>query len=221
VTNLVTCAGCGKKYSGKAPKCPDCGAIFFRCKLCCKPIEPRDKFFIPLTPGELELRGKDVGREKAIRNELSNGGIHLSCVMPYFPSSNYIKCTDCGHSILCPNLSLNSFLMPLPSVPCIHKHPHSYMPSNDSAVLHISECLNCANPQPLGLPLYDCSFCKLPIILAIHDLAYSTIYGGEGQVEVHSFCTGESILWRREQKGKRGWFDFLFGKSDPGKKKEI
>ncbi|MBT6048405.1 MAG: hypothetical protein HOG49_16510 [Candidatus Scalindua sp.] len=223
MTNLITCACCGKNYSGKASKCPDCGAISFSCRLCREKIATMDCFFIPIFPGEWEYKYKELGREEAIRQALkyNYGVIHLSCVLPHFSSPKNIKCTDCGHSIPCPNFSLDSFLIPLPTVPCLHKHPLSYTLSNNSGILNIGDCSNCGNPFPLG-KWRDCHTCKLPVIPAIHN--YENIYSQdafEGYEYIHSFCTYEAIEWKCKRKGKGGWFSSFFGGPDPGKKKEI
>lgn len=194
MANLVKCTGCGKKFSKNVPECPNCGAIYFVCKKCEEPIAPHESFFVDTnTTTAYEtiawlLKGKE--------------GLHLSCSMPQSFNSKKLKCIDCGHSVRYQNFSLDSFLVPLRSVPCLRRYPHAYtLLQNWWKFLKIV-CSNCGNPYALGSP-QPCYFCKLPIIPAIHKYQETNENNYSGRR--HSFCSIDRMAMKSMIKSK-GWF---------------
>jgi len=220
MTSLVTCSGCGKKFSRKAPKCPNCGGKYRICHLCKVLIASNEKILVlkggkfrsnyqdrhVVTLGGSEIKGfRKDGR--SIENlEHCVAYIHFSCLEPYFISPKHVKCPDCGLSINCQIFSLEDFINS-------ESHPEMFE----------INCSNCGNPDVLEfntLKGYSkvCDVCELLIIPAIHNFKS---YGPTNSDYSHSFCTYEAIAWRHKRKVKgKPWFGTFFSEPDPGKNKE-
>lgn len=206
MTSLVTCSYCGKKFSRKAPKCPNCGAKYLICSLCWKVIAPNECFRTVPTLDVFD----------SVKEESNWTYIHLSCLEPYFSSPKQVKCPDCGKQINCPNFSLEDFTVQIHVDP-----PFGYLKSPEwkkalgvikTLVVH---CSNCGNPDTLGINMLRnyrigvddftlCLLCQLLIIPAIHKytITHSGVY--------HSFCHYDTTDKTRQRKEK-GWFRYWFG----------
>lgn len=199
MTNLVKCAGCGKEFSGKVPKCPKCGAKYCECLLCYVPISPNERMHI-------------VGEETKY--------IHLSCLEPYFISPEHVKCPDCGQRINCPSFSLEDFIekdytkqkKEMLTVNCLN--------CGNPDVLDIY-MLKSKEFRDFVESTTECHYCGLLIIPAIHNIeAVASDATVCFEHSIHSFCSYKARDWRHKRK-KGGWFNSFFGEPDPGRNKNI
>lgn len=207
MTNLVTCANCGKKFSRKAPKCPNCGVKYHICYLCTVPIVPNEKMiFITgehiyrfkhvVAHGGTEIELFNEFGEKIRHAEIQGRYIHFSCLEPHFLSPEFVKCPDCGQRINCPKFSLEDFLFKnysdiqgkLTILSDEDLRNKNYVNIKEKITIN---CSNCGNPDvleisKLSLSESECSCCKLLIIPAIHNFTRQSI--AYGYKCYHSFC---------------------------------